>query len=77
MSKAREYIELAIKYEREYEEKMRLSGTPLTEYSKGYIDGLEKALLGVELDERDLEGYRAWSHSVNEALNTGDGVYRP
>lgn len=27
--------------------------------------------------ERQLRGYRAWESSVNEALNSGDGSYRP
>lgn len=27
--------------------------------------------------ERQLTGYRAWEASVTEALNSGDGAYRP
>lgn len=27
--------------------------------------------------ERELRGYRSWASSVNEALNSGDGSYRP
>lgn len=27
--------------------------------------------------EQELRGYIAWARSVNEALNTGDGSYRP
>jgi hypothetical protein len=27
--------------------------------------------------EQELRGYRSWEASVNEALNTGDGSYRP
>jgi hypothetical protein len=27
--------------------------------------------------ERQLRGYASWERSVNEALNTGDGAYRP
>jgi hypothetical protein len=26
---------------------------------------------------RELDGYQAWARSVNEALNSGDGSYRP
>jgi len=26
---------------------------------------------------RDLQGYIHWAKSVNEALNSGDGAYRP
>lgn len=26
---------------------------------------------------RDLQGYIHWAKSVNEALNVGDGTYRP
>jgi len=27
--------------------------------------------------EKELEGYQGWARSVNEALNSGDGNYRP
>lgn len=27
--------------------------------------------------EKELRGYAAWERSVNEALNSGDGSYRP
>ena len=27
--------------------------------------------------EQELRGYAAWERSINEALNTGDGSYRP
>ena len=27
--------------------------------------------------ESQLRGYRSWEQSVNEALNSGDGSYRP
>lgn len=27
--------------------------------------------------EQELRGYEAWERSINEALNTGDGSYRP
>ena len=44
--------------------------------------GWERSDLVVLADEvarlRDeLSGYRRWASSVNEALNTGDGSYRP
>jgi hypothetical protein len=27
--------------------------------------------------QQELRGYMAWERSINEALNTGDGSYRP
>ena len=27
--------------------------------------------------EKELQDYRGWANSVNEALNSGDGTYRP
>jgi len=26
---------------------------------------------------KELDGYYKWEQSINEALNTGDGAYRP
>jgi len=31
----------------------------------------------VERLAKEVDGYRAWERSVNEALNSGDGSYRP
>jgi hypothetical protein len=31
----------------------------------------------IEKLRNELAGYRRWASSVNEALNTGDGAYRP
>lgn len=39
---------------------------PLGEIIKETIERLE-----------ELHGYRQWGNSVSEALNSGDGVYRP
>ena len=37
------------------------------------------AKLEAEIDDlqKEVKGYRSWESSVNEALNMGDGVYRP
>lgn len=44
-------------------------------------DGYEVNIadLRAKLDEAEkrLRGYESWERSVNEALNTGDGSYRP
>ena len=39
----------------------------------------ENAALRMEVDrlKAQLAGYKRWESSVNEALNSGDGSYRP
>lgn len=39
----------------------------------------ENAALRLEVDrlKAELAGYQSWASSVNEALNSGDGAYRP
>lgn len=38
---------------------------------------LAQARTNVETLLAELEGFRAWKRSVDEALNSGDGAYRP
>jgi hypothetical protein len=38
---------------------------------------LAQAQAVVEALRTELEGLRAWKRSIDEALNSGDGAYRP
>lgn len=42
-----------------------------------YQKEAEKLKARIEELEKELQGYQAWSNSVNEALNRGDGSYHP
>ena len=40
-------------------------------------DATMEAIKQIEKLQKELEGYRRYKENIDQALNTGDGVYRP
>lgn len=50
---------------------------PYISHLRASADEIGRLTADVQRLQKELDGYRAWERSINEALNSGDGTYRP